>query len=76
MLKNPITGEIVYFKQLGSIYGETSAPALWERTIASWIVEQGFVRGANDPCCFYHVSRKMRITLYVDDLKMICLESV
>jgi hypothetical protein len=34
-LKNPITGEIVYFKQLGSIYGETSAPALWERTIAS-----------------------------------------
>ena len=71
VLKNPITGELIYFKQLGSIYGEISAPALWERTIASWIVEQEFIRGGNDPCCFYHVRRRMRITLYVDDLKMI-----
>ena len=70
-LKNPITGETIYFKQLGSLYGETSAPALWERTIATWIQDQGFIRGRNDPCCFYHSQRKLRITLYVDDLKMI-----
>ena len=71
-LKDPLgSGETFYFRQLGSLYGERSAPALWERTISTWIVEQGFVQGKNDPCCFYHPLRIFRLTLYVDDLKLI-----
>jgi hypothetical protein len=71
-LKDPLgSGEIFYFRQLGSLYGERSAPALWERTISKWIIDQGFVKGKNDLCCFYHPMRRFRLTLYVDDLKLI-----
>ena len=38
-IKNPITGEILYFRQDGPIYGEASAPARWENTIAPWLEE-------------------------------------
>jgi hypothetical protein len=69
-MKNPVTGEWEYFEQSGPIYGEASAPVRWEDTIAPWLVEQGFERGKNDPCVFYHVERDLLVLLYVDDCLM------
>ena len=34
--------------------GEASAPIRWENTVAPWFEEQGFIRGDNEPCAFYH----------------------
>ena len=56
-----------YYSQTGPIYGESSAPVRWENTIAPWLVEQGFVRGENEPCVFYHPDRDLLVLLYVDD---------
>ena len=35
--KNPLTGEQEYYRQLGPIYGENSAPVRWEQTIVPWL---------------------------------------
>ena len=45
----------------------SSAPVRWENTIAPWIEDQGFTRGENDPCVFYHHERDIFILLFVDD---------
>ena len=70
-MKNPITKEWMFFRQTGPLYGENSAPKHWETTISEWIQAQGFVRGSNDPCIYYHAGRKLKVLLYVDDLQMI-----
>ena len=41
--KNPITGETMYFKQFGPLYGEKSAPREWEDTIAPFIESLGLL---------------------------------
>ena len=66
-VKNPLTGEIEYYEQSGPIYGEASAPIRWENTVAPWFEEQGFIRGDNEPCVFYHPDRDLLVVLYVDD---------
>ena len=53
-MKHPITGEILYFKQNGPIYGEASAPVRWENTIGPWLEEQGFERENNEKSVFYN----------------------
>ena len=35
--------------------------------MAPWFEEQGFIRGDNEPCAFYHPERDLLIILYVDD---------
>jgi len=65
--KHPVTGVWHYFRQLGPIYGEASAPVRWEDTVTSWLQEQGFIRGCNEPCGFYHPDRDLVELLYVDD---------
>ena len=66
--RNPITGCKEYFSQDGPIYGEASAPALWNRTISPWLEEQGFVQGDNETSVYYHPERQIVICLYVDDV--------
>ena len=66
--KNPITGEMMYFKQFGPLYGEKSAPMEWEDTIAPFIESLGFTRAKNDACIFFHKDTGMIVLLYVDDL--------
>ena len=66
-MKHPITGEILYFKQNGPIYGEASAPVRWENTIAPWLEEQGFERGKNEKPAFYNKERGLLLLLCVDD---------
>ena len=76
---NPISKEKLYFRQLGPIYGENSAPARWEQTIVPWLTSEDgtrdlvsggfkFVRGDNEQCAFYHPDRDLLLLLYVDDL--------
>ena len=66
--RNPLTGEWMYFKQYGPIYGEASAPVRWETTIAPWLESIGFTRGKNEPGVFYHFEKDLLILLYVDDI--------
>lgn len=66
--KNPISGKWEYWEQSGPIYGEASAPARWQSTISPWLEEQGFVRGENEKCVYYHPVRDLLILLYVDDI--------
>jgi hypothetical protein len=67
-MKNPVNGQWEYWQQLGPIYGESSAPARWEGTISPWLVDQGFDKGDNAPCVFYHGQDDLLLLLYVDDL--------
>ena len=68
--KSPFDGKWYYFRQLGPIYGEASAPARWQDTIAPWLTSSkiGFTRGINEPCVFYHAERDILLLLYVDDV--------
>ena len=67
---NLITGETMYFKQFGPLYGEKSAPMEWEDTIAPFIESLGFTRAKNDACIFFHKDTGMIVLLYVDDLTL------
>ena len=69
VFKNPITGELEYYRQYGPIYGEKSSAVRWENTIAPWMEEsdQGFIRGDNERCIFWHPERDLVVCLYVDD---------
>ena len=69
VFKNPITGVREYYRQHGPIYGEKSSAVRWENTIAPWLEEpeQGFIRGENERCIFWHPERDLTICLYVDD---------
>ena len=60
--------EWLYFRQSGPIYGEASAAVRWENTIGPWFEEQGFTRGENERCIFYHPDRDLLVLLYVDDV--------
>ena len=40
----------------------------WECTIAPWLEEQGFIRGENERCVFYHEEKDLLVLLYVDDV--------
>ena len=66
-MKNSITGEMLYFRQDGTICEEASAPVRWENAIAPWLEEQGFERGKNEKSVFYHRERDLLLLLYVDD---------
>ena len=77
--KNPLTKEWEYYRQLGPIYGEASAPVRWENTITPWLTDEdqkdpeveppmGFTRGDNEPSVFYHEEKDLLVLLYVDDV--------
>jgi len=70
-LRNPITGEVQFFKQMGPLYGERSAPIKWQDTISEWLEANGFVRGKNDTCIYIYRLNGLKILLYVDDMLMI-----
>ena len=73
--RDPETKMVQYARQLGPIYGESSAPKRWELTLAPWIISLGFIRGENEPCVFYNPDRNMLIITYVDDLAIKATES-
>jgi hypothetical protein len=66
--KHPVTGEWMYFRQMGPIYGENSAPKHWENTLFPWIKSLGFVQGDNEPCVFYLAECDLVVLVYVDDV--------
>jgi len=66
--KNPITGLLMLFMQLGCIYGERSAPKRWFLTLTPFLRSLGFEQGCNDKCAFYNKKTRLRLLLYVDDL--------
>ena len=67
-LKDPVTGVMRFFRQLGPIYGSNSAPKYWEETLHPWLTSIGFVQGKNEPCLFRHPELDVTLATYVDDL--------
>jgi hypothetical protein len=66
--KNPVTGEREYYRQMGPLYGECSAPIRWEDTCAGHLISEGFERGQNEQSVFMHDERDLLILTYVDDM--------
>ena len=66
--KDPVTGGLLYYRQLGPIYGEAGAPIRWENTLVPWLESIGFERGCNEPCVFHHRTRDLVALTWVDDV--------
>lgn len=67
VFKDPLTLEYEFFRQLGPLYGECSAPVRWEDTAAAEMDAEGYTRGLNEQSTFYHEERDITALLYVDD---------
>ena len=69
-VRDPVTGEWRYFRQLGNLYGSSSAGKRWEKTLIAWLTSDkiGFVQGKNEPTAFFCKSRGLRLLTYCDDL--------
>ena len=67
-LKDPVTGAVRYFRQLGVVYGSASAPVRWMHTLHPWLVSIGFKQGKNEPCVFRHDELNITVASYVDDI--------
>jgi hypothetical protein len=67
VFKWPLTGEKRYFRQLGPIYGESSAPIRWEDTFCPFLEDEGFDRGDHDRSAFHHRKFDLVDLLWVDD---------
>ena len=66
--KDPVAGGLLYYRQLGPIYGEAGAPIRWENTLVPWLESIGFDRGCNEPCVFHHRTRDLVALTWVDDV--------
>ena len=55
-----------YFRMLGPLYGQRSAPRRWYDTMSEWLRGYGLRQGCNEPCVFS--SPDLTVVLYVDDL--------
>ena len=67
-LREPTTGVIRYFRQLGNVYGSASACMRWQKTLHPFLVSCGFEQGRNEPCVFRHKKLGVTLASYVDDL--------
>ena len=67
-LKDPVTGTVRYFRQLGVVYGSASASKRWMETLHPYLVSIGFEQGCNEPCVFRHKQLGVTLASHVDDL--------
>ena len=64
---NSIASKLEYFRQVGPLYGENSAPVRWEDTYAPYFESEGYIRGDNERSAFYHEECDLLNLSYVDD---------
>jgi hypothetical protein len=57
-----------YYQLLGPLYGQRSAGRCWFETLSTWLIQDGFVQGKNDPCLFTNTSTGLVVVVYVDDI--------
>ena len=43
-----------YYRLRGPIYGQRAASKAWFNTLVEFMVSQGFVQGADEPCSFHN----------------------
>ena len=67
-VKDPITGDMRYYRQHGVLYGAKSSGVRWQNTLHPFLVSLGFIQGRNEPCAFFHPEKKIALLSYVDDL--------
>ena len=56
---DPVLGVWRYFRQLGNLYGSSSAGKRWEKTLVAWLTSKGidFVQGKNEKSAFFCARR-------------------
>ena len=61
-----------YFRQIGNLYGSSSARKRWEKTLVAWPTSKGidFIQGKNKKSAFFCKTRKLRLLTYSDALFM------
>lgn len=64
---DPLLCKWEYFRQLGPLYGECSAPVRWENTYSPFLEDEGFIRGNNEPSVFYQPKLDLLNLWFVDD---------
>ena len=57
-----------YYRLRGPIYGQRAASKAWFNTLVEFMVSQGFVQGADEPCSFYNPKTGLTVVGYVDDV--------
>jgi hypothetical protein len=63
----PYKGATPVIKRLkGPVYGQRTAGTRWHETVASWLTDNGFAAGENEPCVF--VRDGLVVVLYTDDV--------
>jgi transposase InsO family protein len=55
-----------------AIYGLKQAPRCWYDKLSKWLIDRGFQRSLSEPCLFLHQASAMYVTVYVDDLLILC----
>ena len=58
-VKDPITGDMRYYRQHGVLYGAKSSGVRWQNMLHPFLVSLGFIQGRNEPCAFFHPEKKM-----------------
>ena len=52
---DPVLGVWRYFRQIGNLYGSSSAGKRWEKTLMAWLTLKGidFIQGKNEKSAFF-----------------------
>ena len=56
---DPALGVWRYFRQIGNLYGSSSAEKRWEKTLVAWLTSKGidFIQGKNEMSAFFFARR-------------------
>ena len=63
----PYKGATPIIKRLkGPVYGQRTAGTRLHETVATWLINNGFIAGENEPCAFLRYG--LVVVLYTDDV--------
>ena len=67
---DPVLGVWRYSRQIGNLYGSSSAGKRWEKTLVAWLTSKGidFIQGKNEKSALFCGTRGLRLLTYSDDL--------
>ena len=67
---DPVLGVWRCFRQIGNLYGSSSAGKRWEKTLVAWFKSKGidFIQGKNEKSAFFCKARGLRLLTNSDDL--------
>jgi hypothetical protein len=72
MAETNAEGKILIFRLKKSLYGLHQASRQWNKTLADFLIDEGFTKCQTDPCVFWRINQSTKememVLVYVDDL--------